>query len=298
MPTAKPKIAHLEDRGLLHIFGDDAKTLLDGLITCDLDRVSVDKARLGALLSPQGKILFDFLIIEAGVAQGGGYFLDCANSIVTDFKKRLGFYRLRAKVEIQDVSGQFSILAEWDAGTPDTRVLHFTDPRLAALGQRVLCKKEHLHEHALTASADAYHAHRIQLGVPEGGKDFAFSEAFPHEALMDQLHGVDFDKGCYVGQEVVSRMQHRGTARTRFIRFDYEGSPLPAGTDIKAGDIVIGKTGTSSADSGPVFSGLALLRVDKATDALAAGKAISADRHPLRLNSGDLARFTSINQKD
>jgi folate-binding protein YgfZ len=125
--------------------------------------------------------------------------------------------------------------------------------------------------------ADAYHAHRIALGVPEGGRDFLFGDAFPHEALMDQLHGVDFDKGCYVGQEVVSRMHHRGTARTRLLPVRYPGGFVPdEGVDVTGGERTLGKTGTA-ADT----RGLVMVRVDRADEAVRAGEEIRAGGLPL-----------------
>jgi folate-binding protein YgfZ len=127
--------------------------------------------------------------------------------------------------------------------------------------------------------AEAYHAHRIALGVPEGGRDFLFGDAFPHEALMDQLNGVDFDKGCYVGQEVVSRMQHRGTARTRIVPALYEGGfAADVGVEVTAGEKALGKTGT-----GAEGKGLLMIRLDRAADALKAGEVIRAGGIPVRL---------------
>ncbi len=137
------------------------------------------------------------------------------------------------------------------------------------------------------ASEKDYHAHRIALGVPEGGKDFLWNDAFPHEALMDQLHGVDFDKGCYVGQEVVSRMQHRGTARTRIVPIVYrDGFVAEPGVEVTAGDRTIGKTGT-----GANGRGLAMIRLDRAADALAAGETLCAGGLPVRLEKPEWIGF-------
>jgi folate-binding protein YgfZ len=135
--------------------------------------------------------------------------------------------------------------------------------------------------------SEAHDAHRIALGIPEGGRDFLFGDAFPHEAVMDQLHGVDFDKGCYVGQEVVSRMQHRGTARTRIVPAIYpEGAVPEAGVDVTAGDKALGKTGTAAQGRG-----LLMIRLDRAADALAAGTEIAAGGVPARLHKPAWARF-------
>ena len=230
---------HLADRGVVRVSGEDAKTFLDNLITCDLDRVSPHTARFGALLTPQGKILFDFLVFQAPEDIGGAYYLDVLKVYAPDLAKRLGFYKLRAKVAVEDLSESLGIVAGWDAPRPDDEAgLVVEDPRLPALGWRAMVASQDAAEFARDP-AEAYHAHRIRLGVPEGGRDFLFGDAFPHEALMDQLNGVDFDKGCYVGQEVVSRMQHRGTARTRIVPAVYEGGfAADLGVEVMAGDKV------------------------------------------------------------
>ena len=279
--------AHLADRGVVRVSGEDAKTFLDGLITCDLDRVSPQAARLGALLTPQGKILFDFIVFEAPAEIEGGYYLDVLKVYAPDLAKWLGFYKIRAKVAIQDLSESLTVVAGWDEPKPaDDAGLVAEDPRLPALGWRAIVAAEDAGEFA-KVPAEHYHAHRIALGVPEGGRDFLFGDAFPHEALMDQLHGVDFDKGCYVGQEVVSRMQHRGTARTRIVPAVYEGGfAADVGVEVTAGEKTIGKTGT-----GAQGRGLLMIRLDRAADALAAGEAIRAGGIPVELRKPDWARF-------
>jgi folate-binding protein YgfZ len=140
---------------------------------------------------------------------------------------------------------------------------------------------------AADSSPDEYHAHRVALGVPEGGRDFVFNDAFPHEALMDQLGGVDFDKGCYVGQEVVSRMQHRGTARTRVVRLRLGAGEQPGGqADILAGDRSLGRTGSVAGDYA-----LATVRLDRAADALTGGQPILAGGVPVAFDKPDWVRF-------
>lgn len=280
--------AHLEDRGVVRVGGADAKTFLDGLVTCDVDRVGPTAPRLGALLSPQGKILFDFLIFQAPAEIGGDYFLDVLAAFAPDLVKRLGFYRLRAKVEIEDRTGSLAVLAGWgDAPMPpDEAGIIATDSRLPALGWRAIVARDDVGEFA-TAEPSAYQAHRIALGVPEGGRDFLFGDAFPHEALMDQLHGVDFDKGCYVGQEVVSRMQHRGTARTRLLPATYvDGFVAEAGVDVTAGERNLGKTGSAAEGRG-----LVMVRLDRTSDALAAGETIRAGGCEIRVEKPDWATF-------
>jgi len=278
---------HLADRGVVRVSGEDAKTFLDNLITCDLDRVSAHKARLGALLMPQGKILFDFIVFQAPAEIGGAYYLDVLKVFAADLAKRLGFYRLRAKVAVEDLSDSLAVVAGWDAPKPDDDAgLVVEDPRVPELGWRAVVAAQDAAEFA-DAAPETYHAHRIALGVPEGGRDFLFGDAFPHEALMDQLRGVDFDKGCYVGQEVVSRMQHRGTARTRIVPAVYEGGfAADVGVEVTAGDKPLGRTGT-----GAEGRGLLLIRLDRADDALKAGETIRAGGIPVQLEKPAWIRF-------
>ena len=271
--------AHLADRGVVRVSGEDAKTFLNGLLTCDIDRVGPETPRFGALLTPQGKILFDFIVFEAPPEIGGGYYLDVLKVHAAELAKRLSFYKLRAKVAIEDLSESLAVVAGWDtARLAEEAGLVAEDPRLSLLGWRAVVAASEVAEFA-DSPAEAYHARRIAMGVPEGGRDFLFGEAFPHEALMDQLHGVDFDKGCYVGQEVVSRMQHRGTARTRMVPAAYEGGfAAETGVEVTAGDRVIGKTGT-----GAQGKGLVMIRIDRAAEALSAGETIRAGGIPVEL---------------
>jgi folate-binding protein YgfZ len=278
---------HLADRGVVRVSGEDAKTFLDGLITCDVDRIAPAGARFGALLTPQGKILFDFIVFQAPEEIGGGYYLDVLKVFAPDLAKRLGFYKLRAKVAVEDLSEGLAVVAGWDAPPPrDEAGLVAQDPRLPDLGWRAVVAAGDVAEFA-PDPAERYHARRIALGVPEGGRDFLFGDAFPHEALMDQLQGVDFDKGCYVGQEVVSRMQHRGTARTRLVPAVYEGGfAAEVGVEVTAGSKALGKTGT-----GAEGRGLLMIRLDRAADALSAGEPILAGGIPVRLEKPAWIRF-------
>ena len=274
----------LPSRAALAIGGADAAKFLQGLITNDIDKVQGSRAIHAGLLSPQGKILFDFFL----VASGSGFLADVARDKVDELAKRLAFYRLRAAVEI-DAHSSYSIAAAW-GGTPaePSGALVYADPRLPALGYRAFLPE------GMSASelgcGDAteadYHAFRIGTGVPEGGQDYAFGDAFPHEALFDQLNGVDFDKGCFVGQEVVSRMEHRGTVRKRIVPVEGKG-PLPApGTSIEAGGVPVGSLGSVDGSAG-----LALLRLDRVEDALARGQTLAADGVSLALRRPAFARF-------
>ena len=261
---------------------------LQGLITNNMDKTAAGGAIHSGLLSPQGKLLFDFFVIPVDE----GYLLELDKTSASDLTKRLSFYKLRAQVEITYPVDHSAVAAIWGEPIAQPKGLRsFRDPRLPELGYRAICT--HTDAAALaaelgcrSASEDDYHAHRIALGVPEGGQDYAFGALFPHEACFDLLHGVDFEKGCYVGQEVVSRMEHRGTARKRFVHVE-STSPLPeSGTDITAGDNLIGVLG-SIADR----RGLALVRLDRAARALAEGQRLIAGEAELKLIQPSWGKF-------
>jgi tRNA-modifying protein YgfZ len=281
------KAAFLPDRGVVKVSGEDARNFLNGLVTTDLTLLRPGLGRFGALLTPQGKITVDFLITETPAGHGGGFLLDCPRALAQGLTDKLGFYKLRAKVAVENLTDSFGVLAAWDGEPTMKPDLAFADPRSAALGWRILAPAELAQKVADLIGADlidsrAYDAHRIAAGVPRGGLDFTYGDAFPHETNMDRLHGVDFDKGCYVGQEVVSRMQHRGTARTRTVRILLEDFSPEPGTTILAGDKVVGTLGSTAAPNG-----LALIRIDRAADALADGMPLISGGIAIRLADPD-----------
>ena len=289
-PSTGAKIAALADRGVVCVTGEDAAKLLQSVCTNDIDLLSARPAIHAALLTPQGKILCDFFVVKAA----GGFLLEAAADKTADLAKRLGIYRLRAKVAIEDRSAHYRVFALWGGApatsqaTPDTIV--FQDPRFAALGLRVLAEPQLASDLAapanvVEATAQDYHAHRIALGIPEGGKDYAFGDAFPHEADLDQLHGVSFAKGCFVGQEVVSRMQNRASARKRIVQVRGD-APLVAGQDIAAGAAVIGTVGSVAGREA-----LALVRLDRAAEAAAKGLRLVAGGVVITLHKPDWASF-------
>jgi folate-binding protein YgfZ len=290
------KAALLPDRGVVKVVGDGARDFLHGLVTADVLGLKAGEARYCALLTPQGKIIADFFLAEAPAQDGGGFFLDIPRALTAALVEKLNLYKLRAKVIIEDVSDVLGVLAAWDssplAKAPLQKMgLSYADPRTPALGLRMMLPA-HLAAAAASSlgatlvAASAYGAHRIALGVPEGGLDFRYGDAFPHEADMDQLAGVDFQKGCYVGQEVVSRMEHRGTARTRAVPVRYDGAAPSAGTTILAGERQLGHMGSSAEGIG-----IALLRLDRVAEALSHGEPLTADGVPIRLVKPEWARF-------
>jgi folate-binding protein YgfZ len=290
------KAALLPDRGVVKVVGDGTRNFLHGLVTADILKLKVGDARFCALLTPQGKIIADFFLTEAPAQDGGGFFLDIPRALTAALIERLNLYKLRAKVIIEDLSDVLGLVAAWEgsaAPQPQSQKigLAYADPRTPALGLRIMLPP-HLAEAAASGlgaalvAASEYEAHRIALGVPQGGLDFRYGDAFPHEADMDQLAGVDFQKGCYVGQEVVSRMEHRGTARTRALPVRYDGPAPQAGTAIVAGERQLGHMGSAAAGVG-----IALLRLDRVADALSHGEALAAGGVPIRLVKPGWARF-------
>jgi tRNA-modifying protein YgfZ len=284
------KAAFLPDRGVVKVSGEDARNFLNGLVTTDIDLIQPGLGRFGALLTPQGKITVDFLITEAPAGHGGGFLIDCPRALAQGLADKLGFYKLRAKVVVENLSDSLGVLAAWD-GDPAVRPdLTFADPRSEKLGWRILIPAELAPKAASLIGADlvesaVYDINRIACGAPRGGIDFMYGDAFPHETNMDRLRGVDFDKGCYVGQEVVSRMQHRGTARTRMVRLILEDLAPEAGVAVVAGDKPVGTMGSSAGGRA-----LALLRIDRVADALDTGVPLTAGGITVRLADPDDVR--------
>jgi hypothetical protein len=269
MPTA-----HLDDRAVVRIAGPDAKTLLQNVVTLDMEGVDAHGSGYGALLTPQGKILWDLVLHR----QPDGYAADLRANETEAFSKRLTLYKLRAKVEIA-LAPKLGVFVSWpDNPTPNPSPQgggesRPADPRLEALGQRWLAPRGSV---ATDASAADWHRHRIALAIPEGGIDFVFGDAFPFDAGMDSLHGVAFEKGCYIGQEVVSRMRHRGTARRRIVALHARNALPEPGADIVAGERPLGRLG-SSADG----RGIGLVRLDRLRAAL-------DDRLPVRAGAEEV----------
>ena len=285
------KAALLPDRGVVKVAGDDARNFLNGLFTADIGQVTPDQPRFAALLTPQGKIIVDAIVAEAPAEDGGGFFLDVPKALAKACVERLNFYRLRAKAVIADLSDSLAVMAVWDGDAVTEYGLCYRDPRLEALGRRIMLPPQLAVEAAADLRAElvpaaSFEARRIALGVPRGGLDFIYGDAFPHEADMDQLHGVDFAKGCFVGQEVVSRMEHRGSARSRIVPVAYDGFAPDAGAAVTAAEKPVGTFGSSAGGRA-----LAMLRLDRAADALAAGNPLVAGAVTLRLVKPDWARF-------
>jgi len=239
------RAGRLPGRAVLSVQGPEVGHFLQNLLTADVEHLVPGSATYAALLSPQGKILFDMLVVRAE----DGYLIDCAKGMAAGLVQRLTMYKLRAKVEIarrEDLAVNVSPLEA--AG-------FFADPRTPEIGWRGIGP-------AGVPEAEGYDAARIALGLADSEADIGSGEVFPHEANLDQLGGVNFRKGCYVGQEVVSRMEHRGTARSRILPVTLDGEAPPKGTEIRAGEKQVG---TLLSSSGNVA--LALLRLDRLAEA-------------------------------
>jgi folate-binding protein YgfZ len=283
--------AILSERGVVKVTGESARGFLHNLVTADMNALKPGQAQFAALLTPQGKIIVDFIAVEAAATDGGGFFLDCPRTLAPLLLEKLTFYRLRAKVGIEDLSDKLTVMAAWGGtGATDCGLL-YPDPRLPALGLRCILPPELTADAAADLGASlvdaaAYEAHRIALGIPRGGFDFIYGDAFPHEVDMDQLGGVDFKKGCYIGQEVVSRVEHRGMARTRIVPVAYDDFAPEPGTAVMAGDKNVGTFGSAAEGHG-----VAMLRLDRVEDARATNTPLTAGGVRLHIVKPDWARF-------
>jgi folate-binding protein YgfZ len=275
MPTAS-----LKDRAILSVSGPDAAHFLQNIVTADLDTLAAGEAKPSALLAPQGKILFDFLVSRNNEDD---FLLECRADVADDFLRRLMLYRLRAKVEIsKQEESVVAVSWETDSIPSETDSSWLRDSRFPASAPAWRSYAPQPSD----ATVEAWHAFRIASGIAESGDDFALGDAFPHDVLLDQFAGVGFRKGCYVGQEVVSRMQHRGTARRRMLIVSGERLPAP-GTDITVNGRAIGKLGSTAGGRG-----LAILRIDRVKDALDSGAPIEADGVALSVEIPAWATFT------
>jgi len=252
------------DRSLIAVTGPDTRGFLQNLLTQDLDRLPAGGVIYAALLSPQGKVSADMLVW----AHDDGVILDAAGSRGGDLLRKLTMYKLRADVAIEDVSDKMSTAV---SDAPFAGALR--DPRLDALGFRGLSDDTSL------PAAQAYEARRIALGAPDLAIDAQPEEVFAGEALLEELNGVAFDKGCFVGQENVSRMKRRATTRKKFCPIAFEGEAIAYGAPVLAGAAEIGSVRSSIAGRA-----IALLRLDRAADAAAAGQRLTVQGREIRLD--------------
>jgi folate-binding protein YgfZ len=256
--STQPPIASLSSRALIAVSGEDWRGFLHGLITQDVETLVDGEVRFGALLNPQGRLLFDLFV----VGRPGGAWIDVERANRDALILRLTMYRLRAKVTI--AADETPVLASWGA---DPGPGWLADPRLPALGWRGYGL-----DTAPTADEAAYDAHRLALGVP-GPADWGVEQTYPIEANFDLLHGIDFHKGCFIGQETTSRMKRRGQIKNRMLPLAFDGPPPAAGAELlngerRAGEVLSGANGRA----------IALVRLDRLDGPLTAdGKAVRAE---------------------
>ena len=281
--TGSIRATLLPDRGVLSVAGPDRASFLQGLVTNDLQRLAPDQALYAGLLTPQGKLLYDFFLVEDGTR----ILIDVAAAHAADLARRLSLYKLRAAVDIADVGAEFKIAALWGPGAVESQGLSraegaagrsksgdyaFVDPRLAELGVRLLLGRDT----SFTAQnrPEDYAAHRLSLGIADS-MEIGRETCYPLEANFEALHGVDFKKGCYVGQELTARMKHKGGLRKRVLPVIGTEPLPPPGTTVTENSTELG---TLIAAKGA--NGLALLRLDR----LAEAGALSAGEIPLSVH--------------
>lgn len=249
----------LENRAVIALAGAEARDFLQGLITNDMEACGEGRAIYAALLTPQGKILFDFFVVPHDEKS---WLIDCAGSRASDLIKRLSLYRLRAKL---DIAGRpdLAVAALWNGGgmiAAQGDAVLYPDPRLRELGFRGIGSKTALAEATRNRTPGDYDAHRLNLGIPDSA-DLPSDQVFALDAGFEELMGVSFKKGCYVGQEVTARMKHRATARKRFLIAEVPGE-IESGTPLEAGGRELGTLA-----SGKDGHALALVRLDRLEDA-------------------------------
>lgn len=254
------RIARLPSRAVIAVSGPDWRSFLQGLLTQDVETIAPGELRFAALLTPQGKLLYDLFV--AGLKDGA--LLDVAAEHRDAILTRLTLYRLRAKVTLE--ASDRPVLAIWGGETADD----YVDPRLPGLGARAY------DDRPATADEDAYEAHRLALGVP-GPADWGSETTYPIEADFDLMAGIDFKKGCFVGQETTSRMKRRGTIKNRMLPIAFEG-PAPAfGAEVLAGELRAGEV-----LSGRDGRAMALLRLDRIE-----GAELTVDGRPVSVERPD-----------
>ena len=285
------------DRSILRVTGEDAAKFLNGIVTSAVDSLAPGRAVFTALLTPQGKIVVDFFAVAIADDEGGGFILDAPKPLADELAKKLNFYKLRAKVDIA-ARPELASAVILDRAPPEDLGLIYVDPRQAGLGWRVVLPAEGAAAALAAAGAamvetDSWQGRRISLGIPEGGKDFIYGDTFPHEADMDLIGGVDFHKGCFIGQEVVSRVERRDVARKRVVPVAFEEGAPEAGAEILIGERPAGFMGSSAGRLG-----LAMIRLDRVNDGMKEGAVLKSGGVALQLVKPDWADFPFPGETD
>jgi hypothetical protein len=266
---------HLTNRHVLKISGDDAREFLQGLVSNDLARVSEVQAIYAALLTPQGKYLHDFFITEIT----GSLYLDCEATRIDDLFKRLTMFKLRAKVEIEIID-DMAVVVLFGENVHDDLSIHpavgtaiewlggvlYTDPRLSSIGTRAIIPNDSMEialrdEGFVAASFEKYDDLRLTLGLPDSSRDLEVDKSILLESGFEELNGVDFEKGCYVGQELTARTKHRGLIKKRLIPVKFTSPALDSGSEITQGGKKAGELRSSLITNDHGIA-LALLRLE------------------------------------
>jgi tRNA-modifying protein YgfZ len=288
---SQPHAIVLSSRAIIEVAGPDAASFLQGLITNDIAKVDARKGIYAALLTPQGKVIYDFLITAAP----DGFYLDAVRAHASDLANRLKKYKLRAKVTVTDRSADLAVVALTSTGPalPESDIV-VADPRTPDLGRRAILSapnaETHLRAHGYELRAEGeYESHRLTLGVPDAAFDIPPETLFPLDCNFEELNGVDFTKGCYVGQELTARMKHRATARRRLLPVSASAALPPSGTMLKSGSIDVGELRGAIG-----IRGMALVRLDRlgdASEATADGVTVTIGRpsYPLILPGTETA---------
>ena len=302
-PMSSLRFCSLAHRGVIAVGGEDRVAFLQGLISNDTSRVGAGQAEYAALLTPQGRFQFDMFLV--GAPDGDAILLEVERDRAADLVKKLSLYKLRSKVTIADHLDAFEVVAAFGDGAgaalglAATRgaaraiegAVAFVDPRLPALGVRILAPRGRIATVLApigfgTASEDAYEALRLKLGVPDGSRDLPVDKALLLENGFDELHGIDWQKGCYMGQELTARTKYRGLVRKRLLPVEVDG-PMPApGTPVMLGEKEAGEM-----RSGRAGHALALLRLEMIAAAARDGDALVAGAAKLKPHVPDWVRL-------
>jgi hypothetical protein len=286
--TDNPRFAILEDRGILAVSGSDRTDFLQGLVSNDIGKVAPGHAVYAALLTPQGKYLHDFFVSEATGEGADMLLLDCELGGLADLQKRLSIYKLRADVSLEDRSGDFTVAAIFGEGSIEAAmegVAVYADPRLAKAGVRcVLAKADAqtlLEKAGFTATEPAdYDRLRLTLGLPDASRDLIPEKSILLENGFDELNGIDWDKGCYMGQELTARTKYRRLVKKRLMPVTFVGPPPEPGTPIMLGEKEAGEVRSSQpAEDGGI--GLALIRLEaleNSADLMAGGVVVTPQK--------------------
>jgi folate-binding protein YgfZ len=279
----------LADRGVVRVAGPDARPFLQGLVSNDVNRAVVGRVIYAALLTPQGKYLHDFFIVALPDEEGEALYLDCEGPRTADLVKRLDAYKLRSKVTVEDVTDRFRVIALLGDGPHDSEALSgfegrggpfaggicYVDPRYAGVGARALLPVAGIGE-ILDAGFEekdpaAYERLRLYYGLPDGSRDLPVEKALLLESGFDDLNGIDWNKGCYVGQELTARTRYRSLVRKLLLPVQIDGEAPPFGTAVSAGGEDIGEMRTSFDGHG-----IALFRIELLDKAVSANAPITS----------------------